>query len=377
MTNVTPAPLTMWLSHPLEPDVIQSVDRLRLSDDVRHVALMPDIHLANDVCIGAVVATERLIYPAAVGGDIGCGMIALAFETDASVIDNERAAARILAGLYEFVPSNKHAKAKELPASLTHVELSDGRLQKIAARDGRVQLGTLGRGNHFLEFQADQERRLWVMIHSGSRAVGQAVTDHHLGSASSAESGLKYLDMDEGDGQRYLADVHWARTYAAENRLAMLTAVVELVQRLFGIATDWDSLIHCDHNHMQRELHSGTTLWVHRKGAQSANSDEPGIIPGSMGTASFHTLGRGCADALMSCSHGAGRALSRSEARRAVNKKDFARQVGKLWYDHRQATKFRDEAPAAYKDIRQVMKVQRELTRIVRELRPLLTYKGV
>ncbi len=377
MTNSKLASLAIWLPDQLSPDVIQSVERLRLSVDVRHVALMPDVHLAKDVCIGTVVATERLIYPAAIGGDIGCGMISLALDSDARAIDNERAAARVLAGLYELVPSNKHRKPRELPASVTQLQLSDERLQKVAGRDGRVQLGTLGRGNHFLEFLADQDSRLWVMIHSGSRALGQAVTEHHLKNARSAESGLKYLDSDEECGRLYLADVQWAQAYACENRRAMLIAVVELMQRLFGITSDWNSLIQCDHNHVRPEVHGGNMLWVHRKDAQSAKADEPGIIPGSMGTASFHTLGRGCSDALMSCSHGAGRVLNRSEARQTVSVKDFARQVGKLWYDHRRAVGLRDEAPAAYKDIRQVMKAQRDLTRIVRELRPLLTYKGV
>ena len=377
MTNSKPAPLTTWMPDHLSPEVIQSVDRLRLSDDVRHVALMPDVHLAKDVCIGAVVATEHLIYPAAVGGDIGCGMISLAFNANACVIDNERPAARVLAGLYELVPSNKHRKPRELPASLAPLHLSDRRLQRLAGRDGRVQLGTLGRGNHFLEFLADQDSRLWVMIHSGSRAVGQAVMEHHLKNAPCTKSRLKYLDVEQEAGRQYLADLRWARTYAAENRRAMLTAAVEMMQRLFGMTPDWNSLIHCDHNHVQRELHGSNMFWVHRKGAQSANLDEAGIIPGSMGTASFHTLGRGCAEALMSCSHGAGRALSRSEARQTVSGKEFARQVGKLWYDHRCAETLRDEAPSAYKNIRQVMKAQRDLTRIVRELRPLLTYKGV
>jgi tRNA-splicing ligase RtcB (3'-phosphate/5'-hydroxy nucleic acid ligase) len=372
-----PAPLATWLAEPLTADVLQSVERLRRADDVRHVALMPDVHLAKDVCVGAVVATERLIYPAAVGGDIGCGMLAVAFEADAGIVDNERSAARILAGLYEHIPSNRHSKPRELPATLARVQLSDRRLQSIAGRDGRVQLGTLGRGNHFLEFQADQEDRLWVMIHSGSRAVGQAVTEHHFRNARTGRAELGYLNSGDEAGERYVADVQWCRVYAAENRRAMLTAVCDLMQRAFSVSDDWSSLILCDHNHVRQELHGGKTLWVHRKGAQSARAGELGIIPGSMGTASFHTVGRGCADAMMSCSHGAGRALSRAEARQQIGGKEFARQVGQVWYDHRRAAKLRDEAPAAYKDIRHVMKAQRDLTRVVRELRPVLSYKGV
>jgi tRNA-splicing ligase RtcB len=375
--SIKPAPLATWLADPLASDVAKSVDRLRTSGDVQQVALMPDVHLAKDVCIGAVVATTQLIYPAAVGNDIGCGMLSIAFDADANLLNSERSAAQVLAGLYELAPCNKHPKPRELPACLTRLDLSDQRLKKLAGRDGRVQLGTLGRGNHFLEFQADEQGRLWVMIHSGSRAIGQAIADHHLMNARPAESGLKYLDSNADVGRLYLSDVHWARMYAAQNRLAMLAAVSELMQKRFAITSDANTLIHSDHNHVQQELHAGKSLWIHRKGAQSAALDEPGIIPGSMGTANFHTAGRGCENALLSSSHGAGRALTRTDARRKVTGKDFVRQVGNLWYDHRIANKLRDEAPVAYKDIRRVMKAQHNLTRIVRELRPLLSYKGV
>jgi tRNA-splicing ligase RtcB len=304
-------------------------------------------------------------------------MLALAFNADASVLNNEKNAARILAGLYEFVPGNKHPKPQNLPARLAQLELSEPRLQKFASRDGRVQLGTLGRGNHFLEFQSDDNAQLWIMIHSGSRAIGQAIADYHRANSRVGDSGLAFLDSESDAGKRYLADVQWARTYAAQNRLTMLAAAKKLMQKLFGITSDERTLIHCDHNHVRQESHACKPLWIHRKGAQAAAFDEPGIIPGSMGTASFHTAGRGCESALLSSSHGAGRALSRTDARRKVTSKDFARQVGNLWYDHRIASKLRDEAPAAYKDIRRVMKAQHNLTRIVRELRPLLSYKGV
>ncbi|MDC0935730.1 RtcB family protein [Pirellulales bacterium] len=370
------APLTTWLAEPLSKEVTLSVERLRCSDDVQHVALMPDAHLAKDVCIGAVVATKDLVYPAAVGGDIGCGMAALSFDAEAAVLDDERAAAKILSGLYEHVPANKHRTPRDMPKTIDTNALSDSRLQRLAKREGRVQLGTLGRGNHFLEFQSDVDGKLWVMIHSGSRAMGQGIMTHHLKHTRQSASGLKWLHSNEENGSAYLEDAEWARAYARENRTAMLGAVTQLLLKLFGVAPECESIIHCDHNHVQQEVHQGETLWIHRKGAQSACENEPGIIPGSMGSASFHTLGRGYGKALSSCSHGAGRQLSRMEARRRVSGKEFARQVGKLWYDHRRAAKLRDEAPSAYKDIRKVMKAQRGLTRIVRELQPLLTYKG-
>jgi tRNA-splicing ligase RtcB len=375
MNDSHQADLKSWLTEPLAPEVIQSVDRLRQFDDVQYVALMPDVHLAQDVCIGAVVATRELIYPAAVGGDIGCGMAALAFDIAAASVDNERAAATILKGLYKLVPGNKHRKPRNLPAELEALPLSDSRLRRIAQRDGRVQLGTLGRGNHFLELQAAQDGRLWVLVHSGSRAMGQAITAHHIMNAGRSLHGFAHFSTSDDSGRSYLADVQWARAYARENRLAMLRAVEQLMRQSFAGLADWSSLIHCDHNHVQQEAHFGELFWIQRKGAQTAALDEPGVIPGSMGSASFHTRGRGCEDALMSCSHGAGRMLSRSEARMSVGEKAFARQVGDLWYDHRRSAKLRDEAPAAYKDIRAVMRAQRDLVRIERQLHPVLSYK--
>jgi tRNA-splicing ligase RtcB len=375
LTTTDLAPVESWLTEPLSDEVAQSVERMRRAEDVCRVALMPDVHLAKDVCVGAVVATKQLIYPAAVGSDIGCGMAALAFDAEATLIDKERPAAQILAGLYERVPSNKHPKPRELPASLQDRSLSEPRLQKTAERDGRVQLGTLGRGNHFLDLQADQAGRLWVMIHSGSRAVGQAISEHSLKHARGR--GLVSLESGAQAGHAYLNDAEWARTYARENRLAMLCAVEQLLQVLFRIEADWKTLIHCDHNHVSRETLDGICYWIHRKGAQSAAADEAGVIPGSMGSISFHTAGRGCSDSLLSCSHGAGRQLSRTEARQRVSLASLTKQMGQVWFDHRRAEKLRDEAPAAYKDIRQVMRAQRELVRIERELRPLLSYKGV
>lgn len=376
MTDKPMAPLYSWLIEPMSRDAAESVERLRRAEDVRHVAVMPDVHLAIEVCIGVVVATESRIYPAAVGGDIGCGMAAVAFQMDAAAFDNERSAAKVLAGLYEGVPANKHRKGRSLPASLES-SLSDARLNKLAARDGSVQLGTIGRGNHFLEFQSDEEGRLWVMVHTGSRAMGQAITEHHARLASASDAGPAFLDVADRLGSDYLHDAEWARRYANENRMAILTAVEELIRRLFGAEADGNTRIHRDHNHVQRESHFGCDYWVHRKGAQSASAGEEGIVPGSMGAASFHTIGRGEENSLRSCSHGAGRKLSRTEARQAIGRAEFDRQVGRVWYDHRLSNPLREEAPSAYKDVRAVMKAQRELIKIVRELRPILSYKGV
>lgn len=382
MSEPTLPPINAWLSEPVDRQVALSIDRLRSSDDVAAVAIMPDVHLAKEVCVGAVVATRELIYPAAVGGDIGCGMAAVALNVEASLIDNEHAAARLLSQLYEHVPANKHAKGRALPTDVDELHLSDDHLKRIAARDGRYQLGTLGRGNHFLELQADEQGQLWAMLHSGSRAVGQAIALWHQDRTAPSACGLGYLASRTTAGEAYLADAEWARRYAAANRLAMLEALSGIMQRHFAVEADWSTLIHSDHNHVQRERHalpSGGVreYWVHRKGAQSAVAHEAGVIPGSMGSPSYHTTGRGCALALTSCSHGAGRRLSRTEASRKFNGADLRRQVGRLWFDHRRAKSLREEAPAAYKDIRQVMQAQREMTKITRTLQPLLTYKGI
>ena len=375
MDSAPLAELATWLAEPLSTRIAQSIDRLRAADGVTKVCLMPDVHLANEVCVGAVVATEGVIYPQAVGGDIGCGMAALRFNVGAEAVDNERAAGRVLAGLYRAVPPNKHPQAKSLPELLRATPLSHPKLAKLATREGAVQLGTLGRGNHFLELQADEADQLWVMVHSGSRAMGQAIAAHHASPDKRPSHSLEGLDADTARGQAYLQDVVWGRAYAAENRLAMLQAIEALLDRLFNVNAEWDTLIHADHNHVQMERHGGRDVFVHRKGAQSARTDEAGVIPGSMGSHSFHTVGRGCAAALESCSHGAGRRLSRSDARHTISAKAFRQQVGRLWYDHRSADRLRDESPGAYKDIREVMRAQRELTKVVRTLRPVLNYK--
>jgi tRNA-splicing ligase RtcB len=360
-------------------DVARSIERLAAAEDVRHVAVMPDVHLAGDVCIGSVVATARTVVPAAVGGDIGCGTAAVGFEMPADRLDNEHAAARLLSGLYDRVPVIRHSAETapdRLPHDLERSPLSTSRLDKLKHRDGRVQFGTLGRGNHFLEFQADQQGQLWLMVHSGSRAMGQAITAHHVACAAARSSEFVALDAESEPGRAYLADADWAARYATQNRLTMVSSVAGLMEDLFQVKVDWRSLIHASHNHVRREQHFGQFLWVHRKGAQSARSGEMGIIPGSMGTASFHVAGRGHEDALCSSSHGAGRTMSRTQARRCITARQLHRQMGAVWFDHRRDQNLREEAPDAYKDIHAVLRAQRELVRIVRQLRPILSYKG-
>jgi tRNA-splicing ligase RtcB len=306
-----------WLAEPVPREVALSISRLASAEDVAHVAVMPDVHLSGDVCVGLAVATSRLIYPAAVGGDIGCGMAAVAIDAGADLLSDRGAAESLLAGLTRAVPAMRHSRATmpELPNSLHAEPLSHPRLQKLLSRDGRVQFGTLGRGNHFLEFQADEQDRLWIMLHSGSRAMGQAITTHHVAIAEqlSCRKRLPSLDSAAPEGRAYLADVSWAIRYASESRLAMLRAAEQVLHDLFGMSLQWDTLIHANHNHVRPEAHFGQPLFVHRKGALPAGVGEPGVIPGSMGSASFHVTGRGCEASLASSSP----ALARPEPRRS------------------------------------------------------------
>jgi tRNA-splicing ligase RtcB len=375
---VSAAPIRAWLTEPLAPDVEAALARLAASPDVQQIAIMPDVHLAHDVCIGTVLATRRLVYPEAVGGDIGCGVAALRLHATADVLDDERAAAQVLGGLYRVVPALHHpvAQAPPLPPALEERPLSHPTLERLKAREARTELGTLGRGNHFVELQRDDEGGLWLMLHSGSRAIGQAIRDHHLRAATATATGLRSLDAETPAGRAYLADLDWALAWADENRRVMARAVAALLADTLGIAADEASFVSCHHNHVRREVCGSDAYWVHRKGAIPAADGEPGLIPGSMGAPSFHVTGRGHAPALSSSSHGAGRALSRGEAHRTISTRDLTRQLEGIWFDHRRAPQLRDEAPLAYKDIHAVLRAQRDLTRITRTLHPRLSYKA-
>jgi tRNA-splicing ligase RtcB len=373
---MTEPEIRRWLSGKLSPAVERGLERLGRAGDVRRVAVLPDVHLAEMVCVGVAVATSSRLYPEAVGGDIGCGMAALRFEGQATALLDDRIAARILAGLYAHVPGNRHSEA-QLPEMLRSATLSDPRLEKIKGRDARVEFATLGRGNHFLELQSDEQGELWLMVHSGSRVMGPAILAHHLAKASLDPTGLRFLEADSPAGMAYQSDQVWALAYAQAARRSMAEAAASVVREVGGFSADPSSYFDCLHNHVRQETHEGAILWVHRKGALSAAAGEPGVIPGSMGTASFHVEGRGCAASLTSSSHGAGRVSSRADARRAVSVADLRRQMKGVWFDHRLASRLVEEAPAAYKDISDVMRAQRDLTRIVRRLRPLLSYKAV
>lgn len=372
--------IRMWVAEPPEPAVRQTLERLARAPDVTQVAVMPDVHLAAEISNGVAVATQELIYPAAVGGDIGCGYATVAFDGAAAPLRRRAAAEAALSALSRTVPVMRLKRSAGLPdlrGRLAPDELSAPELAAKAVGEGRLELGTLGRGNHFLEFQVDDDGRLWLLVHSGSRAMGQHVAAFHRQRATPAAAGLAWLAADSAAGQAYLRDVAWARAYAAESRRRMVEAASSVIADVLGSRPDWETFLNTDHNHVQSERHGDRTLWVHRKGANNAAAGAPNVIPGSMATHTYHVTGRGESAALSSSSHGAGRRLSRSAARAQIRRKALARQLGEVWIDARSAGRLVDEAPAAYRDIEAVMRAQRDLVRIVRRLRPVLCYKGV
>ncbi|HLT35895.1 MAG TPA: RtcB family protein [Enhygromyxa sp.] len=377
---MTEAPLHQWVAERPGVEVEQALARLRQQPDVVAIAVMPDVHLASEVCVGVALATTQILYPAAVGSDIGCGMAALGFDLEAAAAVAE--GPRILAGLGARLPVLRHPtrRCPELPSSLAEVSLSAASLERAKLREGKVQLGSLGRGNHFVELQRDDHDRLWAMVHTGSRGIGQQIRHHHESRASSHSPGLAGIAADSDEGRAYLGDLDWALAYADENRRRILATLSEVLAETIGAQPLAETLVECRHNFVRRERHEldgeARELWVHRKGAISAADGEPGIIPGSMGTASYLVEGRGEPRSLCSSSHGAGRALARGEAFRTITSKQLRRELRGVCFDERLVDRLRDEAPGAYKDIGAVMRAQRELTRVVERLRPVLAFKG-
>jgi tRNA-splicing ligase RtcB len=379
MIEASLAPIRTWLATPIERDVSEAIERLRRAPDVQQIAVMPDVHLSADVCIGFVVATSHLIYPQAVGGDIGCGMLAVALGVEAAALDHPRIAGQVLNDLGQAVPARRRNRSAIVsqPAALASDTLSHAGPESVRRTEGALEFATLGSGNHFIEMQADEDGRLWLMVHSGSRALGQAVRDHHLARGEPVDNRLRVLDVKSDAGIEYLHDASCARRFADASRRAMADEVGGVLARRLGAHVCWETAITTDHNHVSLEQHGGRDLWVHRKGAMSARLGEGGVLPGSMGSLSFHVEGRGHEEALCSSAHGAGRALSRTAARGKVSERELRRQMEGVWYDSRLAGKLRDEAPSAYKDIRAVLRAQKELVKVTRTLRPVLNYKGV
>jgi tRNA-splicing ligase RtcB len=372
----------------------------RLPIVFHHVAAMPDVHFGIGATVGSVVPTERAIIPAAVGVDIGCGMMAVETTLTASRLPDTLRPLRT--AIEHAVPHGRTANGgrgdrgawHDIPpaAAAAWTQLAPEYQQLVKKHRALGQgndvnhLGTLGTGNHFVEVCLDERDRVWFMLHSGSRGVGNRIgtyfielaradMKHHLRNLPDAN--LAYLEEGTRHFQDYVAAVDWAQRYARTNRDLMMASVVAAA-RQDGVGLPPFELgelaVNCHHNYVEREHHFGADVYVTRKGAVRAGLGELGIIPGSMGARSFIVRGKGEPESFCSCSHGAGRAMSRGEARRRFTLDDHARATEGI--ECRKDAAVIDETPAAYKPIDAVMAAQADLVEVVHELRQVVCVKG-
>ncbi len=352
-----------------------------------HAALMADAHLGYGVPIGAVIPTLGAIMPAAVGVDIGCGMIAV--QTDLTAANLPDSLDPLLTKIGCYVPAGVgqgHTGPRiQSRATVTLDGLGDWKAP-IQDDKNRVpaQLGSLGSGNHFVEICLDDDETVWAVLHSGSRGIGNRLARHHIDHAkglmkdyfiSLPDPDLAYLAEGTQAFDDYIYDLRWAQNYALANREIMMDSILYALEVTVGEYAV-TRRINCHHNYTEQEHHFGKDVWVTRKGAIRARVGDWGVIPGSMGTSSYIVKGLGSKASLNSASHGAGRTMSRKQAKKTLTLKSFAEAMeGRTWLDDKAASLL-DEHPAAYKDIHQVMANQADLVKIVCELTAILNYKG-
>jgi tRNA-splicing ligase RtcB len=377
--------LISWATD-IDPETIRQAEKTaRLAIVEGHVALMPDAHVGIGATVGSVIPTRGAVIPSAVGVDIGCGMVAAELDVlEAQLPDNlepllgriERAVPAGVGKGHDDVSRNAD---KWLSAHRPATALSSDRAVKAAK-----QFGTLGSGNHFFELCVDERTRVWVVLHSGSRGIGNQLAQMHIATARQLAKNLQlhledpdlaYFTQGTPEFEEYIADMLWAQDYARANRDQMMDNAMRQVFAFIGFGRETQR-IDCHHNFTQREVHDGRELWITRKGAIKADVGDLGVIPGSMGTRSYIVRGKGNAASWMSCSHGAGRRHSRTKAKKLWSASDLAEQMqGKVWLADR-ASSLVDEIPSAYKDIDQVMADQADLVEIRHTLHQVLNYKG-
>jgi tRNA-splicing ligase RtcB len=358
-----------------------------------HVAAMPDVHAGIGATVGSVIATERAIIPAAVGVDIGCGMIASRTSLTAGDMD-ERTLKRVFDQISRDVPVGRDqhkegralaTKARPLEPVLRRIRDKHPALEKRFPRTQNwvYQLGTLGSGNHFIEICLDEAKQVWVMLHSGSRGIGNAIGTYfiELARRDMERQVLQLPDRDLAyfeEGARYFDDyveaVGWAQSYATRNRHAMMDLVLAALERHLPPFNITGEVVNCHHNYVEREHHFGRDVWVTRKGAIRAREGDLGIIPGSMGARSYIVRGKGVKDSFQSCAHGAGRRMSRSAATKSFRPQDVVSQTAGVVC--RKDKGVIDEIPAAYKNIDEVMANQSDLVDIVHTLKQVICVKG-
>lgn len=382
----------------VEQDAIQQLLNVAQLPIVHgHVAAMPDVHHGIGATVGSVIPTKQAIIPAAVGVDIGCGMNAVRLTLHAKDLPDNLAKLRRAVEARVPVGFDQHDSDKVRgSAHARQARTLEDRLHKIVGKHSGIvkmqrrfeqtwvcQLGTLGGGNHFIELCLDEEQRVWVMLHSGSRGIGNvfgryfieaARKDMRRHQANLPDRDLAYFSEGSELFDDYVEAVDWAQDYALLNRSMMMQLVLDaLAQHLPPFKTDGEA-INCHHNYVAVEHHFGEKLFITRKGAISAREGQLGIIPGSMGTKSFIVRGKGNPESFCSCSHGAGRRMSRTEAKRRFNRFDLAKQTEGV--ECRKDGGVVDEIPAAYKDIDMVMANQSDLVDIVHTLKQVMCIKG-
>lgn len=387
-------PIKSWCEDMETEAMKQAEDLARHPSVFRHVALMPDCHPGYGMPIGGVIACADDIIPNAVGVDIGCGMGAV--RTSIPVTEADRPRLReLITRIRERIPCGE-GRSHRSGQSWDHLDqtiddFSDrgwysGHVKDLAGKN----LGTLGGGNHFIEVQAGDDGRVWMMIHSGSRHLGNIIAKHYHQTALKVthKSGialpapdLAFLPVKSPEGKNYIHDMNFALAYARENRRQIMDRFMTAMASVFPHAT-FEPPVNIHHNYAALENHFGRNVWVHRKGATSARINETGIIPGSMGTPSYIVQGLGNPESFMSCSHGAGRVMGRKQASRTLTVQECDKAMGQVVFDRWSKTRKGKgeldlgEAPQAYKNIDDVITAQLDLIHPLTRLQPLAVVKG-
>jgi tRNA-splicing ligase RtcB (3'-phosphate/5'-hydroxy nucleic acid ligase) len=356
-----------------------------------HLALMPDAHLGLGATVGSVIPTVGAIIPAAVGVDIGCGMDAVLTQFRREDLTARGSLAPLRTAIAGAVPLSAGrynaalttSAAARVGALTEHAERI-GLDPRAFARHWALQLGSLGSGNHFIEVSVDETDRVWLFLHSGSRGIGNKIAGHHIRVAadlcrrqgvSLPNRDLAYLTQDTEEFWAYVEQLRWAQEFARLNRAEMVDRVADALAASTGEEVQRREEVSCHHNYTEQEEHYGEVVWLSRKGAIDASRGRPGLIPGSMGAASYVVVGKGNELALRSAPHGAGRAHSRSAARRLFTQDDLRERMRGIEWDSR-STAFLDEHPDAYKPIDQVMADAADLVEVRHTLRQLVNVKG-
>lgn len=377
------APIKLWLDDAEDGAIQQAKNLANLPFIHKHVVLLPDSHQGYGMPIGGVIATKDVIIPHAVGNDIGCGMAAV--KTSIQNINTTQLKS-IMSRIRELIPVGKNRRKIPVPAPSALSCLYENTIIQQEYKASRYQIGTLGSGNHFIEIQKDKDNFIWIMLHSGSRNLGFKVAQHYNNLAKQhnqqwyssvpKEYELAFLPLNSKQGEYYSNEMTFCVQFAKENRIYMLNTIMNIFTDYIQDIT-FENTIDVAHNYASLENHFGKNVFVHRKGATRARKDEIGIIPGSQGTSSYIVKGKGNKDSFESCSHGAGRLMSRTKAKKELSIDKECALLNNLGVIHSiRSIDDLDEAPSAYKDIDIVMQNQTDLVDIITKLTPIAVIKG-